>query len=164
MRACTACDDDPDARERLSDFRMNQVVELYPSRTMVPIVQSRCMEKNTMRFGPRMIDGEYTYGLFLDDIDKHLSMLPVNPWGNSQYAMSDQDHMENSFLCADDWRDDIESRSLFWDLFPISSLCVQGTVQMCAGVIATNRHLWLKVTNVACGSLVGDCDDEITVI
>ena len=71
---------------------------------------------------------------------------------------------EESFLCADDWREDIESRALFWDLFPVSSTCVQGVVQLCAGVLATNRHLWLRVDNVSCGSLIGECDAPITII
>ncbi len=162
MRPCSACDDDPDARERLSDFRMNQIIELYPSKIQVPIVQSRCMEKNTMRFGPRMIDGEYTYGLVLDDIDTHLSMLPTNPW--NRLELERMEVKEESFLCAEDWRDDIESRAMFWDLFPVSSTCVQGTVQLCAGAITTNRHLWLRVDNVSCASLIGECDTEITVI
>lgn len=162
MKPCTSCFDDPDARERLADFRAEDMMELYPSKIKVPIVQSRCVKKNTMYFGPRMIDGEYTYGLVLDDIDKHLSMLPVNPWNRME--MSREAHEENSFLCAEDWREDIESRAMFWDLYPVSSSCVQGHVQLCAGVLATNRHLWLRVDNVACGSLIGECDTPLEVI
>ena len=162
MKPCTSCDDDPESRERLSDFRKNQMIELYPSRIPVPIIQSRSMTQNTMRFGPRMIDGEYTYGLVLDDIDKHLSMLPVNPWNRLETNHMEQ--KESSFLCAEDWRDDIEEKAMFWDLYPVSSTCVQGSVQLCAGMIVTNRHLWLRIDNVGCSSLIGDCDTDITVI
>lgn len=163
MKPCTNCFDDPDARARLADFRANQIIELYPSKIQVPMVQSRCMPKNTIRFGPRMIDGDYTYGLVLDDLDSHLSMLPTNPWNRLETTRMDL--QEESFLCADDWREDIEGRAMFWDLFPVSSTCVQGTMQMCAGVLATERHLWLRVDNVSCASLIGDCtEDDITVI
>lgn len=163
MRPCATCDDDPDARDRLSEFRLQQLIELYPSRTRVPVMQSRSMPLNTMRFGPRMIDGEYTYGLIIDDIDKHLSMLPTNPW--QRFEWDNEESKMHSFLCSDDWRAEIESRGLFWNLYPTSSTCLQGEVQLCAGLIATNRHLWLRIDNVACASLLNpDCDTAIEIV
>ena len=162
MKPCSSCDDDPEARARLADFRRNSIVEFYPSGTMVPVMQSRSMPANTIRFGPRTIDGEYTYGLFIDDIDKYLSMLPTNPF--NRFTLSQTDVMEHSFLCREDWRAEIEERGIYWNLHPTSSTCVEGEVQLCAGVLATSRHLWLRVENVGCASVVGDCDTEIEVI
>ena len=162
MKPCSSCDDDPEARARLADFRRNSIVEFYPSGTMVPVMQSRSMPANTLRFGPRMIDGEYTYGLFIDDIDKYLSMLPTNPF--NRFALTKEAVMDNSFLCREDWREEIEERGIYWNLHPTSSTCVEGEVQLCAGVLATSRHLWLRIENVGCASLIGDCDTEIEVI
>ena len=163
MRPCSSCDDDPAARARLSDFRMKNILELYPSRTVVPVMQSRCMPINTMRFGPRTIDGRPTYGLFIDDIDKYLSMLPKNPF--DRFNPAKQDYRDHSFLCADDWRAEIETRGIFWNLQSVGNKCIQGNSQLCAGLLATQRHLWLRIDNVACGTLLNqECPTTIEVL
>ena len=159
MKACSTCEDDPNVRERLSSFRSGKMVKFYPSNTEVRVKQSRFMPAHTLRFGPRAIDRNPTYGLFVDLVDNYLSMLPTDPFDRFKF----QSDEESSFLCAQDWRSEIETRGVFWNLKAFDSKCVQGSSQICAGVLATARHLWLRIDNVYCGSLIDSCATNITV-
>jgi hypothetical protein len=135
------------------------MIEFFPSRTKVRVKQSRYMPANTLRFGPRTIDRNPTYGLFIDLVDDYLSMLPTDPFDRFKFRGNE----EVSFLCSDDWRNEIETRGVFWNLKAVDAKCVQGTSQICAGMLATARHLWLRIDHVYCGSLVDSCPSPITV-
>jgi len=161
LKPCSSCDDDPGARDRLRDWRAGKMVELYPSGVEFRIKQSRAMPANTIRFGPRTINDNPTYGLFIDDVDKYLMELPTDPFDRFMPMMGND---EPNFLCTDDWRNEIENRGMFWNLRAVGDKCVQGSAQICAGVLATARHLWLRVDNIYCGTLIGDCVDPIVIV
>lgn len=163
VRPCNACDEDPEARKRLQDFRMKRRVELYPSGLEFDMKESRSVAVNTLFFGPRTIDHNPTYGLFVDSIDNYLTMLPNEPFDRVSVMDAMQLDMGGPSICEDNWRTEIEERGVFVDLHRVGDTCVQGTTKICIGALATARHLWLKVLNVYCPTLVGSCDSPVTV-
>jgi hypothetical protein len=162
MKACNACEEDPDQRMRLMDFNKKMMVELFPSGTRLPILQSRYIEANTIRIGPRLINNEPTYALFIEDMDKWLSMLPTGSPQGPFDKFRFRGEPDYSFLCDTDWAKQIESRGIYWNLRPVEDKCIKGVSQMCGGVLATARHLWLRIENVTCGSFVESCDLPVT--
>ncbi|MBX3016040.1 MAG: hypothetical protein KF832_31250 [Caldilineaceae bacterium] len=161
MRPCDGCDDDPAARQRLKDFRMMRHVELYPSGVEFDMKESRAVEPNTLWFGPRTIDNNPTYALFVDAIDNYLTMLPNDPFDRIARMDMMSDGMPG--ICENNWRTEIEERGVFIDLHRVGDTCVQGTTKICIGALATARHLWLKVENLYCPTLIGACESPVTV-
>lgn len=164
IRPCSSCDDDPMARERLRNFRNGRMVELYPSGLEFKMLESRNVAPHTLFFGPKTINGNPTYALFVDGIDSYLSMLPNDPFDRISPVDVMGMGMDSPSICEENWRMEIEERGVFVDLHRVGDNCVQGTTQICIGALATARHLWLKVENIYCATLIGDCDSPVTVL
>ncbi len=157
---------DPGLRERFRRLRLTNMVELYPSGTTFPMLQTRYMGDNQMRFGPRSIGGHPTYGMFFENMDDYLAALsgvgglygsgsgfvPPNP---DTLLPITQDFLNFGF----------EDSAIFWDLFKESAFCVRASMMACAGVITCGRHLWLTINNVCCeNTCITQCDERLVFI
>jgi hypothetical protein len=156
---------DPGLRERFRRLRLTNMVELYPSGTVFPMLQSRYVAANTMWFGPRSIGGNPTYGMFFENMDEYLAQLSgvgglygsgrgMIPPTKDMLLPVTQDFLNFGF----------EDAAIFWDLFKETAFCVRASMMACAGVLTCARHLWLRVQNVCCESTcITQCDERLTL-
>ena len=167
MQPCHTCGsqscvthDDVELRSRFADQHRTGVVELYPSGTRIPVLETKWMEGNTLRLGPRSIGGFPTYGLFFQDIDAMLPEFPSSygtgfgiPEREQQFPMIKEDVVDFP----------LEERTLYWALTRENLRCFKAEMMSCVGVVSCWRHLWLKITNVCCCECIGGCDDSVTI-
>lgn len=136
-----------DRYERLVSGR---IAELFGYGLTFPIFETGHLSQNTLRFGPRDIDGIPTYGLVFKNIVEVLRQL--FPIGNALYG-SGQGRLPGEAepllaMTREQIANRFESVAVHWDFQKVSSICVRLTTLLKAGLLATDRHLWLKITNV----------------
>jgi hypothetical protein len=157
---------DTGLRDRFRRMRLSNLVQLYPSGTTFPMLQTRYIDENQMRFGPRSVGGHPTYGMFFENMDDYLAQLSgvgglygsgrgfVPPTKDTLLPIT-QDFLNFGF----------EDSAIFWDLFKETAFCVRASMMACAGVITCGRHLWLTVNNVCCeDTCITQCDERLTLI
>jgi hypothetical protein len=157
---------DPGLRDRFARLRTQNMVQLYPSGTTFPMLQTRYMGANQMRFGPRSIGGNPTYGMFFENMDDYLAQLSgvgglygsgsgfVPPSPDTLLPIT-QDFLNFGF----------EDQAIFWDLFKETAFCVRASMMACAGMITCGRHLWLTIDNVCCeDTCITQCDERLTLV
>lgn len=172
MRPCTCSGDDchsifgmdEDFWARIREYRSRNVATLQPSGTTFPLLQTRYMEPNTIRFGPSMIGGYRTYGLFFRDYNQILDSLA--PMRNDLYGQSFGVQWEYDPIIMrrnDILRNNVEASALYVDITKQSSKCLQVCLEYEAGLLALCRNLWLRIDNVTCNSFVCDPDSGVTI-
>lgn len=164
MRPCEAQRfDNQELRDRYARLVNARIVELYPSGTTFPMLESRYVPANTMYFGPREVGGNPTYGIFFKNIDALLRQVGVfgETYGQG-FGFQDNEPL---FPPIDNYLPSMfEDSAVYWDISKVNGgKCVEAMMMLKAGVLATARHLWLKVTNVYCTSMVTACADVVTV-
>lgn len=172
MTACQTCGgENPTIRtdnevvfERVQRLWDANMIELRPSNTQIALLQSQQVEENTMWLGPGSIGGRPSYVLFFDQISRHLDLYDTDMMGGfdvNRFADDPLTQMTRSSLMENGG---FETETLYYFLHQTSIKCIEAQMIMCMGLIACNRHLWLKVENLDCCAIVEDCDDHITVI
>lgn len=156
---------DPDLRNRFARLRQANMVELYPSGTTFPMLQSRWVPNNEMRFGPRSIGGRPTYGMYFHRIDDYLDMLNDGMYGQGRGMILPRSRHDRLIPIDQDFLNfGFENQAIFWDIFKETALCVRATMMLCGGLLACSRHLWLRVQNVCCPeTCITQCDERLTI-
>lgn len=136
-----------DRYERLVSGR---IAELFGYGLTFPVLETGHMASGTLRFGPREIGDLPTYGLVFRNIVEVLQQL--FPLGNALYG-SGQGPVPGGdepllAMTRDQIANRFESLALHWDFQKVSAICVRISALLKAGLLATDRHLWLKITNV----------------
>lgn len=153
---------DSDLRDRFARMVGNpKAVTLWPSNRVIPWLQTNLIEDNTIRLGPRTIGGIPTYGMMLDNLDRYFSNLTgVTIDGGYGYppSMGGLPPMTSPVV-----RENIEEMALHWDMHKTSPFCFVASILMIAGLLATARHLWLRIDNVTCTNWLEDRSLNITV-
>lgn len=162
MKPCSGCNDfDTGLRERFANLMNAKMVELYPSHRRFPILETRYVPKNTIRFGPRSIGGRPTYGVFFENIDRYLNTLPDTYGGHmGMPEMTDNVLVPETETLL---REMFENQTVFWDVNKLSAKCIRALIMAFYGVLVCSRHLWLRIDNVCCPSFVGDCDSHLSI-
>ncbi|MBK8035305.1 MAG: hypothetical protein IPK17_38535 [Chloroflexi bacterium] len=151
--ASTFMSDDLIARyERLVS---GKIAELFGYGLTFPVLETAYTGANTLRFGPRELGGVPTYGLVLDNIVNVLRAL--NPLGQALYG-SGQGRMPGDTepllgMTREKIVNRFEASTIHWDFSKVSPICVRASIMLKAGMLATDRHLWLKITNVGVNNL-----------
>ncbi|GEM_PF-4055308 len=141
---------DQTLRERYRRLVNGQVGELYPSNQTFALLESQHVGANTLYFGPRQIAGRPTYGLAFWDMNDYFNSLgAIGTTPVRQYGMPESDTLlaeTHSTI-----RNNFESVALqqFFTTVGDAQDCAKGTIMAYYGVLATARHLWLKVTNIS---------------
>ena len=83
-------------------------------------------------------------------------MRPGNPSGEDEMTVwQDEEFVMNN----------MENATFIYDVTKVSPQCVQATTQFKYGVLASQRHLWLKVTNMSAeASFVNDPGTSVSVV
>lgn len=153
---------DTDLRDRFAAMRRTDVVEFYPSGRQVPMWESDKIAPNTMWFGPRSVGGSPTYGMIFRDMDTLFNELayPLNEtYGKGSGAFPANEPLIVTVIDQLPF----EARAIHWDVEKVSMDCVEAGLMTIVGVLATMRHLWIKIENVACNSFVPQLTNRITI-
>lgn len=141
---------DVTVRERIAELRSKKIMRLYPSDRVMAVKESRYMPANTLRVGPRSIGGKRTYGLFFDDLVGNSDM-----WEDTYGQNAGLPGQEDALLAlADELRLDFDNNAILWDVRKKSAVCLDTSIVARAGFLAAARHLWLRVTNVGCSTIM----------
>jgi len=146
---------DQQLRARLADYRATNIAKLYPSGLAFPMLQTKYIEDNTLRFGPGSIGGVPTYSVFFRDYNEildELAPLRDDIYGTSFGIQWEYDPM--MMRRSDVMRDNMEAVALYADIFKESAKCVKACLEYEAGMLVMFRHLWLKIEDVSCDSFV----------
>lgn len=165
---CASFLNDPGLRDRFSSNVNDNIVQLYPSNRRLTLWESTALNgKNEIWFGPRSVGGRPSYVAFWDDMSRYFSGLPQLP-GASRYGIAQNGYNPGNLLPKQELVSGkvatLEDRALFWEM-KRSGLCLQGQFIGRVGILACNRHLWARFTNVACaGACVDACTPSVSIV
>lgn len=146
---------DTEMRTRYADLNNRMVVRLYPSGREIVILESPHVEANTMWIGPRSIDGRPTYAAVWRDMDEMFSSLGILQqgfYGGSNGQFVDSEPLLTDLIPGADIP--FEGRVIRQDVTKSSIDCVRAGLMGVVGVLAFERHLWLKLTDITCATYV----------
>lgn len=164
---CASFLNDPGMRDRYSNAIANNLVTLYPSGRTLPMMESNALNgKNEIWFGPRSVGGRPSYVAFWDDMSRYFSGLPtlngttgygIAQNGYNPHNLIPQSELVNSKIAT------LEDMALHWEMHRFNhTTCLQGSFMGRIGMLACNRHLWLRVKNVCCpGACNETCQPKI---
>jgi hypothetical protein len=163
LQPCNSSDIiDTELRQRMIDMRAKRIVRFFPSEREFPMLESPMVEENTMWFGPRSIGGNNTYGIFMRDMDDLFRSIGFmgDTYGQQSGMPSTG---EEPLLTPQRASLEFEARTMHADVEKISMNCVRYGLMAQMGVLAVERHLWVKVENVACASMINVVETGLTV-
>ena len=145
---------DTSLRERYAELDRRQVVQLYPSGTELAMLESPKVAENVMWIGPRSMNGNPTYAAFFRDMDEMYAAAGAfgDIYGQGSGLPSDTEPLLTDIVNTLDIP--FEGRAVRQDLRKISIDCVEASVMAFYGVLAFERHLWIKVSNIDCPTYV----------
>lgn len=152
---------DPEVRARwIRDFR-SRGVEIQPDGYTFPLVETRKVEANTLWFGPRLIGGNPTYGVFFWNMAAYLASLGVNiaDYYNEAFGFADTDALwddQNLNYLAENF----EQQTIYMNIFKTAIDCGHIEMMFKYGALAVARHLWLIITNVGAVTFVNPAVNE----
>lgn len=128
-----------------------KIAELFGYGKTFPIFETAYLAPNSLRFGPRDLDGLPTYGMVFKNIVNLLRSL--DPLGQALYGSgSGRPPTGGKEPLLATTRSQIinrfEANTIHWDFQKITAICVRAAMMLKAGVLATDRHLWLEIKNV----------------
>lgn len=151
MQPCTVSGEfDSELRARFSGFISSRVARLYPHGEILPVMETRYMPANTMRIGPRSIGGNPTYSMFFKNINQYWEDVFSfgETYGNGRGMRSGTEPMLKRIQDRVGIQA-IDQIAFHYDFEKVGHKCLYYSVLSQAGFLATSRHLWLKLTNVA---------------
>lgn len=154
---------DAELRARYAALSARDVVQLFPSGTEIAMLESPHVEAETMWLGPRSVNGDPTYGMFWRDMDEMYAQ--IGAFGNT-YGQSGGMPMDTEPLLIDVIPEidlPFEARVFRMDVTKISIDCVKAGLMAIIGVLAFERHLWIKFTNVTCATWVKQLKSGVTI-
>lgn len=136
--------------ERYERLVAGKVAELFGYGLTFPVLETGYLPANTLRFGPRELGGIPTYGLVFENIVEVLRAL--NPLGEALYGSGQGaipgDDEPLMAMTREKIANRFEALAMHWDFTKVTAICVRASALLKAGLLATDRHLWLKLTNV----------------
>lgn len=154
-------DFDQTLRERVKRLRNQYLLEFYPSGRQMPVMQSPKVTANELWVGPREIGGNPTYGLIFRDMDEMFTQLGlIEGYGQQRGELM----MDEPLLADNEVYTQIpfESRVIQHDVTKPSIDCREYAIMGVVGVVASARHLWTNITNVACDHGIDNSLSELS--
>ena len=165
MQPCSTCGsvvcvqhEDSGIRERFADAHRSGTVEMYPSGLRIPVLETKHMDDDCIRIGPRSIGGKNTYSLMFAPLSEMMPELP-----DTQYGMPEGSDPQIEINLDGSMTSGFDAQTLLWTLQQQSLRCFTAEMMTCYGVLACWRHLWLKVENMCCCGCVKSCDSNVVV-
>lgn len=142
-----------------------KIAELFGYGLTFPIFETYYAGANSLRFGPRALGGIPTYGLVFENIVNVLRQL--NPLGQALYGSGagqlPGDPEPLLAMTREQIVNRFEALSLHWDFLKVSATCVRPSLMVKPGLLATDRHLWVKITNVGVNTFRLDAPVDMTI-
>jgi hypothetical protein len=137
-------------RERYERLVTGRIAELFGYGMTFPIFETGHLAPNTIRFGPREIGGVPTYGLVFKNIAEVLRQLFPGGYALTGSGMGTLPGGPEPLLgmTREQIAQRFEALATYWHMDMVTAICVRLTTLLKAGVLATDRHFWLKITNV----------------
>lgn len=165
LRPCNSAEGiwDTTLRERYADLDQRNIVQLYPSGKELAMLESPKVDENVMWIGPRSINGKPTYAAFFRDMDEMYGAVGSlgDIYGQGSGLPADDEPLLTDLVPALDIP--FEGRAMRQDLTKTSIDCVKAGVMAIHGVLAFERHLWIKVSNIDCATYVKKLPSKVTI-
>ena len=153
---------DSTLRQRYAQMVNTLIVELFPSGRDFPILESQHVDADTLWFGPRQIAGMPTYGMSFWNMQEYLGQLGgfSDTYGQS-YGVPQNDAMiAETHSALTEMAEDV---TMLIDFTKESMDCARGSMMAYIGMIATARHIWLKVSNITSDTFVTGVASNIEI-
>jgi len=144
---------DREVRDRWIEQFRTKVARVEPDDLMFPLMETQWAGYNEMRFVPREIAGNPTYGMYYRNMDQYMAsvgMLAESPFVHFG-LMDDEEMIADTHQYI---RDNFESLAYYWHINRNGPKCVDVQLMSEIGALVTYRHLWLKITHVSAESLI----------
>lgn len=156
---------DKEVRQRWVDVHNTDIMTLKPSGQSFALLQSPEVDSGTYWLGPRSIGGTPTYGLAFQPLAPYWTQLgeatrqlygqQFGQWeAEDMLIWEDQTFIQQNF-------DDI---AFLTDVYKQSMSCLKAGMMFKYGVVASARHLWLKITGLGCSTIISTPDDSVVII
>lgn len=166
MQPCSTCGtsscvehEDSGLRERFAENRRSATMVLYPSGLRIPILETKKMPENQVRFGPRVVGGINTYAMFWAPLDELFPLLPENEFGSPEGGEEQISIAPNGYVDLGN----LDASVMMWTVTQQNLRCFNAELMAMYGVLASWRHLWVRFDRVATCGISAPCPTNLTV-